>query len=564
MKIRADSVLKLALGVTLLILAIGPHERTAHASSFTVNVVGDGTGDSSPGDGVCSDASVVGCTLRAAIDETNALSGPDLINLPAGLFVLSTGINGDDDNSGGDLDITGVVTIHGAGVGITILEGRQDRLIHVLNGASLDASGITIRNGSSPADGGGILNEGSLKLTDVDVTNSIANFDGGGLFNNGTFDIKNTSFTDNRAIGVGSSAGSGGAIDNRGSGTINSSFLLRNSAGTQGGGIRNSNHLTVLNSAVDGNRVTGSFSGGIHNIGSLTVENSSVSENYAENKYGGIFNGGSLTLINSTVSRNTTFLAGGGIFTDGTLFIRNSTITGNSVTYAAGGGGGIRHRSGLAELVNTIVAGNAASDGPDCRGGAITSLGHNLIGTTSRCGYVSAPGDKSGNPLLGPLMDNGGRTRTHALLPSSPAINGADNSYCTAADQRGVVRPQLLQCDIGAFEFDAFSLAPDFSLDGISTTYDPTNPRAPAGVLTATGTFTNQSATDYDDVFFEVTEISGGNEILNADGGPGGVGSTISSGQDVPAGGVLNQAFEIGMQVLQPFQFVWDMFGTPN
>ena len=104
----------------------------------------------------------------------------------------------------------------------------------------------------------------------------------------------------------------------------------------------------------------------------------------------------------------------------------------------------------------------------------------------------------------------------------------------------------------------------DFTLDNLSTSYDPSDPRAPAGVLTATGTFTNQSATNYDGVFFEVTDISGGNEILNSDGGSGGVGSTISSGQDVPSGGVLNQIFEIGLQVLQPFQFLWDIFGTPN
>ena len=64
--------------------------------------------------------------------------------------------------------------------------------------------------------------------------------------------------------------------------------------------------------------------------------------------------------------------------------------------------------------------------------GLFTSLGHNLIGQTNGCaGFTNGVnGDKVGsiltgaiNPLLGPLANNGGTTQTHALLPSSPALN---------------------------------------------------------------------------------------------------------------------------------------------
>jgi uncharacterized repeat protein (TIGR01451 family) len=58
----------------------------------------------------------------------------------------------------------------------------------------------------------------------------------------------------------------------------------------------------------------------------------------------------------------------------------------------------------------------------------------------------------STDPLLGTLQDNGGLTFTHALLPSSQAINGGDNSGCPSTDQRGVPRPQGAACDIGAYE----------------------------------------------------------------------------------------------------------------
>jgi hypothetical protein len=36
---------------------------------------------------------------------------------------------------------------------------------------------------------------------------------------------------------------------------------------------------------------------------------------------------------------------------------------------------------------------------------------------------------------------------------ASPAFGGATGAYCPATDQRGVLRPQFLACDIGAFEF---------------------------------------------------------------------------------------------------------------
>ena len=56
----------------------------------------------------------------------------------------------------------------------------------------------------------------------------------------------------------------------------------------------------------------------------------------------------------------------------------------------------------------------------------------------------------SGNAKLDVLKDNGGPTRTHALLPDSPALNAGVTTLTT--DQRGVARPQGNAPDIGAFE----------------------------------------------------------------------------------------------------------------
>ncbi|HET6823672.1 MAG TPA: PxKF domain-containing protein, partial [Anaerolineales bacterium] len=58
----------------------------------------------------------------------------------------------------------------------------------------------------------------------------------------------------------------------------------------------------------------------------------------------------------------------------------------------------------------------------------------------------------SGDPVLGPLQDNGGTTHTMALGAGSPAADAAEDSACPATDQRGATRPQGPHCDIGAFE----------------------------------------------------------------------------------------------------------------
>ena len=65
------------------------------------------------------------------------------------------------------------------------------------------------------------------------------------------------------------------------------------------------------------------------------------------------------------------------------------------------------------------------------------------------------------DPKLGPLQFNGGPTRTHALLPGSPAIGfGNANGLLPGMsnDQRGHGYPRttgpMQTVDIGAFQFD--------------------------------------------------------------------------------------------------------------
>ncbi len=201
-------------------------------------------------------------------------------------------------------------------------------------------------------------------------------------------------------------------------------LTIRGGAGQDGAGIRNDGTLTVVQSTISGNNAGGSDGGGIINRQTLTLRNSTVSGN--------------------TV---TTGGQGGGILNDGVqLTLINSTISHNSAP--SGSGGGIMRSGGTLTLRNTIVANNTGGQ-IGGTGGSLVSNGRNVVqGGCTGC----APTDLTGDPLLGPLQDNGGNSFTRALGVGSPAIDYALAADAPATDQRGIARPQGPASDVGAFE----------------------------------------------------------------------------------------------------------------
>jgi hypothetical protein len=228
-----------------------------------------------------------------------------------------------------------------------------------------------------------------------------------------------------------------------------------------GGGIfNNRGTLTVTSCTFSGNSASSGFGGGIfNNRGTLTVTSSTFSGNSTSRRGGGIYNNdGTLTVTNSTFSGNSASRGGGGIFNNGsTLTVTNSTFSGNSASF---GGGGITNNVGTLTLNNSIVA-NSTSGGDVHTYSGTVSGSHNLIGD----GSGGLTGTITGDPLLGPLADNGGPTQTMALLPGSPALDAGDSSLAVdaqgaslTADQRGAPRVSNGAVDIGAFESRGFSM----------------------------------------------------------------------------------------------------------
>jgi len=136
------------------------------------------------------------------------------------------------------------------------------------------------------------------------------------------------------------------------------------------------------------------------------------------------------------------------------MVVENTTITGNS---AGVSGGGLATKSCgcssiTTEISNTIIGGNVAPDGPDVSvGESVETLNGNqlqfgeLIADYSIVGVVDPDGTQVtgtglvlGDPLLGPLANNGGPTLTHLPLAGSPAIDAGDPAFVAppADDQR--------------------------------------------------------------------------------------------------------------------------------
>ncbi|HEY2395002.1 MAG TPA: choice-of-anchor Q domain-containing protein [Rudaea sp.] len=331
---------------------------------------------------------------------------------------------------------------------------------------------------------------GTLNLGYLTVSNgyyggpAVDQVNGGCIFSQGTVALDHarvsgcTASAANLAFGGGVYAG---AI------TLNRSTLSGNTAKVQagatsaarGGGAAAST-IEATASSITGNSATGSFAsdGGGLASASASIVASTISGNQADGHGGGIATENLCTglcvptsaiINNSTVSGNSANITGGFYTRAVTATVRNSTIAFNTAFAGAGIlNGNLQHfAAGLfsygspVDIESVLIANNAYGDpavdsdlsvyaAPSAVSGA-----NNLI----REGNGDAPsGSMHGAcPLLGPLRDNGGLTKTHALLSGSPGIDAGSNiSPDLPYDQR--LAPNVRDNgfpDIGAYEIQA-------------------------------------------------------------------------------------------------------------
>jgi hypothetical protein len=428
----------------------------AAAATFNVNspadvhdwVLGDGHCETGAGNGIC--------TVRAAFEEANALSGTDTITLQANAtypLVLATKASG----AVSELVISDSVTVIGSNS--TLDAGSNNRVLGIyrcirgetnasdssciIGAVTVALNGITFQHGSSTLSGGGISTSGIVTMTHCVITeNTLSSADmygGGGIFNSGTLTLVDSVVSHNSVSGT---SADGAGIYNYTSVTILDSEIRDNeSTAGSGGGLYNTTpYAVVRNSTFTGNHAL--FGGGIGGVG-LSVSNSTISGNFSDGNGGGIGTGGTIKLYNTTVTNNlanaddTGSAHGGGI--SGNFILSNSIVQGNLLSIASGQ---------FATLVND-----------ECNG-MITSSPPNLLSVDIDPAHCTVTGGyATGAANFAALGGNGGPTRTHALLAGSAAIDTGNEAGCTddlgaplTRDQRGVPRPYGARCDLGAFE----------------------------------------------------------------------------------------------------------------
>jgi hypothetical protein len=347
---------------------------------------------------------------------------------------------------------------------------------------TLDGHGFTIRQTCpnervmEQADAAGTLTLRSVTITGGDGTGGQST--GGGIFAAGPLVIEDSIVTGNRAGPSGGFSGLAGGLFGQAV-TIRNSTISDNAAvagstfGGLGGAMASSGPIEIIDSTISGNHAeggTGIFSGGagaIFTNDDVTITRSTINGNIAEassdtnagGNGGGISTNGAVTLVNSTVTGNeaqgTNSNLGGVGSNDLTLVY--STIVGNSAASSANVAGSAR------SVFGTVVA-LPLGGGDNCGPGTVTSNGWNFSDDASCAFTNAAQGDQenAGDPGLGALADNGGPTRTMLPQTGSPLVDAiplvncqSDGASGVATDQRGVTRPQVNGCDIGAVEVTA-------------------------------------------------------------------------------------------------------------
>jgi CSLREA domain-containing protein len=459
---KGKTLSRLSIPVSgLLVLLLAVPALTVHsapASPTAAVIVVNTTVDDSGGG--------IGCSLREAIQSANAGSNfggctganasANTISLPAGTYTL-TGAAGEDSNASGDLDISGTLTINGAGPKATIIRAGTnttngvDRVLHIHSGATVEINGVAVIYGKAPdgtaggagAHGGGIYNDTStLTLNNCSVGQNRAGNGGdgsgstggwggwgGGIYNDGGTLVLDTTLVRANETGAGGDGdagsngglgGSGGGISSTGVVTLTSSTVESNATGAggnggdaiggdagnggssgYGGGIYSLDILTLIDSTIDGN-TTGAGGAG----GDVTGGNGDGGDGGNSGYGAGIYTTGgaaALMVIGSTIRDNETGAGGSG----GT---GGGTGAGGTVGNR-GSAGGLNVNGIHATLTNSTLSGNVAR-----MGGGIYNTG---VVTLTNCTLSSNRAYESGGGIDG---SSGGKTiLTHVTITKNTA-----------------------------------------------------------------------------------------------------------------------------------------------
>lgn len=390
-------------------------------------------------------------SLRDAVDAANMVGTDstiefDLATMGCSKITLTTG----------EIDITAPSITIGSGPGTVTIDG----------GYSL---GYTNRIFNDTAVQG-TLHLNHLVLTDAKyMSAAMQQARGGCVYAKGTADLVHTHLEGCAVIATNAPA-YGGAVWGDGvkllASVISNSKALSTTSPTGGGGLfANALGVQADYSTISGN-VASSYApygfglgGGVATRGPSTFQRSTISDNTATDG-GGLSGTYGVAFANSTVANNRATRFAGAMDVQDLVSLYSTTVAFNEADENM-------HVAGVVAASVYAVSALIADNMTRSANGVVESDvwshngrvngSHNLILTAVNA--TTLPMDTlSGCPRITALLNNGGPTRTIALLPRSPAIDSGYNPY-DYTDQRGAGFDRVVgaNVDIGAYEWSSDS-----------------------------------------------------------------------------------------------------------
>jgi len=258
------------------------------------------------------------------------------------------------------------LTLQGdGGARVTGLDGQeQGAALAALSGAELTVRGVTLFNGASAGDGGGLrCVDSAIDVADTRVMRNRAG-NGGGIGATGCqVTIDRVQISDNVASGDG-----GNLWLSDTEGTVADATIVGGEAQQGGGLLVDGGDVVIERNTIADNTALSTDSdyvggGGVHVDGTALIRDNVVQGNHAEMCGGGLYlDGGSSEVVGNVVSDNTADEDGAGVYFDWTYgrFAGNSVL-GNAAVDDAGG---LRvYRGSMVVEDNTFQWNTANDDG---------------------------------------------------------------------------------------------------------------------------------------------------------------------------------------------------------
>lgn len=391
----------------------------ASAATFNVNTTND-TLDAIPGNGICADTANR-CSVRAAITESNLVAGRDTINIPSGTYFQTIVAANENNNLGGDWDVSDSVTIVGSGTNFPVLRGILngggfpiERVMEILNqNLEVSAQNVTFFGGRATgsntlSQGGAIRNLGDLTLTNVLIQDSLAGT-GGGIYSEGSLIVTSSVVSGNDCTMTTNDCGGGGI----------SAFLRAGEA------VQLTNSVVQYNCANSGQSIPGSGGGMfVGGAGAFSVNISGGS--FHHNEGGGSNSRGAGMLVLAAFGPATVNLSNNVQFYEQTFTTAGSNMRGVGIALETGGPGSITGTWDRVKLHRNSLNHNATTSGVSGGNLAAHSFGQSIFLTIRNSIFYGGRAFKGGAIA----MENGPTASTSVRIDvtnSSFVKNTVDN-----------------------------------------------------------------------------------------------------------------------------------------